>query len=122
MIGPQLIEPANRQRYRIRNGPLWRRAVHNLPKNLQPLDQPIVVPSEQISNARSAPLHCTHQSLSYVAHINQIYTAIKIGRNLALTERNRKTGWRRLISIPRSNGQRGTAYDGWSAGFCQLKY
>ena len=88
-----------------------------MPKNLKPLDQLMVVSSEQIPNARSAPFHCTHQSIRHVADINQVQFTVKISRNLALTERNRKTGWRRLISIPRSDRQCGTAHNDWGASF-----
>ena len=66
---------------------------------------------KQISNARSAPLHCTYQSDRHVTHINQVQFTIKISGDLPLTKGDRKTSWGRLISIPRPDRQCGTAYN-----------
>src|SRR3954451_98187 len=76
---------------------------------------------EQISNARSPPLHCTHQSDSHVTDIDQVQFTIQISWNFALTECHRKTGWRRLIPVPRPDRQCWTTYNDWGASFGKLE-
>ena len=56
-------------------------------------------------------MHGADQAIRGIARVDQVEFAIQVRRNFSAAKRNRKTRWRSLISVARTNRKRGTAHN-----------